>query len=395
MLGGNPDFADSDARLHFVEQLHEIGRTLSYVHRDHERAADLFRIALRFDASHSYSHHYLAFNLDWLATSSEDIETHYQEAIRLQPDHPWWRSRWISYLATRRRFQDARGAWRDAMSEISVSETGSSREWLCRSLHRWVARWLLHWGELDFAEEVLRSVPKEMTTTDASIQALWELLAALREAQSETAVFPLNVPAKERWSSGPHTNLPLRWQDKQLLSWQPARVESVDAEEQTVFLLAARRPESRGSEPEYESIELTQSEVESIAYDFGWRDLGEGKFVEFGYYGQDNLRKMGLHRVVEWRDPRLASSGASARSLVSPRGHRGVDLQGGGSLMALPDRLHDELLYLFVFGPGSAETVLVRVPPDQWLIINSFVSPGDRRRNLSSPGTGEKLRRSF
>ncbi len=41
--------------------------------------------------------------------------------------------------------------------------------------------------------------------------------------------------------------------------------------------------------------------------------------------------------------------------------------------MALPDRLHDEFLYLFVLGPGSAETVLLRVPPDQWLIIDSFL----------------------
>ncbi len=305
LLGGNPNFADADARLHFVEQLHEIGRTLSYVHRHHERAAELFRIALRFDADHSYSHHYLAFNLDWLARNSEEIETHYQEAIRLQPDHPWWWSRWISYLATRGRFQDARQAWREAMAEISVSETGSSPEWLCRSLHRWVARWLLHWGELDFAEEVLRSVPREVARTDTSIQALGELLAALREAQSETAVFPLSVPAKERWSSGPHTNLPLRSHDKQLLSWQPARVECVESAEEMVFLLAARRPESRDSEPEYERLELTRNEVESIAYDFEWRDLGEGRFVEFGYYGPDNLRKMGLHRVVEWRDPRL------------------------------------------------------------------------------------------
>jgi len=55
LLGGNPDFADSDARLHFVEQLHEIGRTLSYVHRHHERAAEVFRIALRFDADQLWS----------------------------------------------------------------------------------------------------------------------------------------------------------------------------------------------------------------------------------------------------------------------------------------------------------------------------------------------------
>lgn len=40
--------------------------------------------------------------------------------------------------------------------------------------------------------------------------------------------------------------------------------------------------------------------------------------------------------------------------------------------MALPDSLHPDLLYLFVIGPGTGETTLLRVPPDQWLIIDSF-----------------------
>ncbi len=40
--------------------------------------------------------------------------------------------------------------------------------------------------------------------------------------------------------------------------------------------------------------------------------------------------------------------------------------------MALPDALHGDLLYFFTFGPGTGETVLLRVPPDQWLVIDSF-----------------------
>jgi len=36
------------------------------------------------------------------------------------------------------------------------------------------------------------------------------------------------------------------------------------------------------------------------------------------------------------------------------------------------DRLKTDRLYLTVIGPGTGETVLVRVPPDQWLIVDSF-----------------------
>ena len=40
--------------------------------------------------------------------------------------------------------------------------------------------------------------------------------------------------------------------------------------------------------------------------------------------------------------------------------------------MALPDALHADLLYFFLFGPGTGETVLLRVPPNRWLVVDSF-----------------------
>lgn len=41
-----------------------------------------------------------------------------------------------------------------------------------------------------------------------------------------------------------------------------------------------------------------------------------------------------------------------------------------------PSPLDPELLYLFVLGPGTGETVLVRVPPDKWVIIDSYMNAG-------------------
>ncbi len=126
---------------------------------------EVFRLALQIDSRIAYSHHYLAFNLDWLAEHPEEVERHYREAIKLQRGHPWWWwSRWFAYLATRGRFRDARQAWRDALDEFSLGGDESSR-WLYLSLHRWVARWLLHWSELDFAENVLNAIPAEIAET--------------------------------------------------------------------------------------------------------------------------------------------------------------------------------------------------------------------------------------
>ena len=303
LLSGVASLDALDERFRFVEQLHEIGRTLSYVHHDHCLAVKLFRLALKFDVNHPYSHHYLAFNLDWLAVEPAKVEEHYCEAIRLQSTHPWWWSRWISYLATRGRFREARSAWRDAMASMSVSEYGTPR-WLFLSLHRWVARWLLHWAELDFAEEVLRPIPTELAESDTSIQVLWSLLAALREAERGVAVFPLTVPAKDWWSHNPHTDLPLTWKGEPLRSWQPARVQSVDDDSDLVFLVGANRPPAADAKVEYVEIELTRDQLASAVHHFQPDELREGSFVEIGRYAGDELR-ISLHRATEWRDPQL------------------------------------------------------------------------------------------
>ena len=42
--------------------------------------------------------------------------------------------------------------------------------------------------------------------------------------------------------------------------------------------------------------------------------------------------------------------------------------------MATPEthELDPDLLYMFVLGPCKGETVLLRVPPDHWMVIDSF-----------------------
>jgi hypothetical protein len=303
LLGGTGLPKPSDQRLRFVEQLHELGRTLSYVFHEHQRAADLFRLALEFDPDHPYSHHYLAFNLDWLAKDANEVEAHYQKAIELQRTHPWWWSRWVSYLATRGRFRQARLAWRAALDAMSVSEEGSP-EWVYLSLHRWVARWLLHWAELDFAEDVLRSIPSTLAE-NASIQALWNLLGALRIAEQGPAVFPLTVPFREWWSANGHTGLPLTWLNQPMHLWKPARVESVDQHSGRLLLVVADRPTDQKAPLQYRDMVLSRNQVDQAAHGFTWADLEEGRFLELAYYGPEHTLRIGLHRVTEYRDPQL------------------------------------------------------------------------------------------
>jgi hypothetical protein len=188
---------------------------------------------------------------------------------------------------------------------MSISEDVSP-DWIYLWLHRWVARWLLHWAELDFAEEVLREIPRALSENDASIQTLWNLLRALRQAERGVSVFPLSVPVHDWWSSNPHTELPLSWQDNPLRFWVPARVEGLDQANSVAFLKAARRPLAADANPEYFEIELGNDQVRGAASGFEWTDLREGSFVELGYYGDaEELMRIALHRETSWRDPHL------------------------------------------------------------------------------------------
>jgi len=304
LLSGASALAPSDGRLRFVEQLHEIGRTLSYVHHDHAKAVDVFRFALELDSSVAYSHHYLAFNLDWLASEAEQVELHYREAVRLQSNHPWWWSRWICYLATRGRFPEAREAWREASDELSLGRDDPAR-WLYLSLHRWVARWLLHWSELDFAEDVLRSIPADVADSDMSIQTLRDLLEALRTAERGNTVFPLSVPARDWTSPAPHTDLPGQVDGKSLREWLPARIDSLDPETDQLFLLVGRRTDKPDAPFAYEEMELSKTELESAAIGFRWHQLSDGRFLELGYYGDERTLRIGLHKTTTWRNSHL------------------------------------------------------------------------------------------
>ena len=149
------------------------------------------------------------------------------------------------------------------------------------------------------------SIPHTLAESDASIQALWNLLDALRIAERGPAVFPLTVPVTEWWSANGHTGLPFTWRDQSMRLWKPARVESLDRRSGGLLLVVADRPADQRAPLQYHDLELSRDEVEHAAHGFTWADLEEGRFLELAYYGAENTLRIGLHRVTEYRDPQL------------------------------------------------------------------------------------------
>lgn len=227
--------------VYFVDYYDALGKRLGQLgvrsHGDDQRrwfgkAVTAYQRALDLDETDAYAHHYLAYNVDWLATDAARAETHYVKALELRPDQVWHHGRWISFLVTRGRILEARDAWAAAMKELGDDRPG----WIFDELHRQVARLLLHRGELDFAKQVLDGLSGEAASS-AWARAERRLYDRLDQAARDQLVFPSSVDPARPWD-GPH--LVHAEGRSRVKRWWAGRVETwLDGE---VVLRLAERP---------------------------------------------------------------------------------------------------------------------------------------------------------
>ncbi len=280
----------------FVDQLNQLGRALSKDARDFAAAADVFRKAIEWDDDNDYAHHYLAYNVDWLATDPGLAEQEYERAIDLNPEHPWWWSRWINFLITVGRPRDARAQWREAVSALGVT-SGEPPDTVYQSLHLPVARLLVHRMQLDFAETVLTETPSALRQNDSRFRALTDLLAVLRETERARAVFPLSVPFADWWN-GPHLDFPRETPEGRLEQWFPAQVDEVD--DAIVHLIMAKRDRDDGKVT-YAQVELPREQFDRASMDEPSERLQAGRFLELAFYGAQEALHIRTHPETLWQ----------------------------------------------------------------------------------------------
>lgn len=278
-----------DRSLQFVEQYDALGKSLSQkalrapkVEEDRLRrdAVRAYERAVEHDPRDAYAHHYIAYNLDILATDRERVGQEYVTAKDLAPSHPWYHSRHICFLITTAWMQLAREGWERATADLG-STGGPLDEAICEALHRPVARLLLERSELGFAREVLEDVPETIRSAPWWI-ALDQLRVCLEEDRDERLVFPPKLPIAERWrgphlaSSGPG--------DAEIKSWRPGRVLGRDGDLVTVDVAS-------------EGGEISTVEIEVRALTEEWHvapgELRPGAFVELVEY-EDGTREMNV-----------------------------------------------------------------------------------------------------
>ncbi len=282
----------------FVDQLHAAGAALSYVFHDHRSAAVVFERAVALDPNDDYGHHYLAFNLDWLASDIDRVDWHYRQAIELNREHPWWWSRWICFLVTIGRGRHAQVAWRDAIDALSVESLPDDSR-VFEALHLWVARLLLHRAQLDFSEQVLNLTPSAVRKKHPGFRALDRLLTALREAERGRGVFPLSVPPREWWRQMPHLDFPPQIDGHPLIQWNPARVEQINGD--SIRLVVGKKPID-SAPPTYGTITVDLQRFNTATLDARVEDLAEGRFLELAFYGNQGMLRIRCHPDTAWRD---------------------------------------------------------------------------------------------
>jgi len=264
-----------------------------------QRAVEVFERALKWDEQDDYAHHYLAFNLDVQGRDAPRVERHYTTASALQPGVVYWWSRYVTFLITRGRMADAQRAWSDALDALGLPNEWQD-EYVYMHMHLWVARLLVHRGQLDFAEEVLAAVPEQVVCEHPGIRAIRRRMEALLEARLRGAFVPGPHIEPRWWASLPHL-LPPERDGQRLERWWAGRVDVV--EEGVLFLRVATLPCE--SEPELGMMEVSFDDFDAWSDDEKAAFIESGRFLELGSYQPGGAMIARVHRDRPWVDEDL------------------------------------------------------------------------------------------
>lgn len=279
---------------HFVEQLNLLGRHLSRYNHDHEAAVQVFRKALQWDSENAYANHYLAFNLDWLARDPETTSRHYEKAIRLRPNHPWFHQRFINFQLALGRGQEAYRGWLRALDYFGETESLN----IYRELHLWIVRMALHRGELGFAQDVISRIPQDILRMDLEFSVLLRQFEGQSIAQEFGALVPAPYLVNGWWKNGPFLLDKRLRSGHELKVWWATRVDEITGDRENMSLRMAAVEMGLDKQPEIFRSEMKMEDLNSwfVRPD----EIEVGSFLEIGDYrlGDKQQTRAFVHRSV-------------------------------------------------------------------------------------------------
>lgn len=156
-------------------------------------AITCYERALENDPEDWYAAHYVAFNHDVLGGDVVQIEKHYRRAIDLRPTFVWGHSRWIRFLVTCGRYDEAMAAFEAALEVCS-----SNNPLFFRELHLDVAHQFLQSNTYPQAQAVLKRVPEGARAQLDRFEPLCRYASWQEEPDLNQLVFPPSRPMSAR-----------------------------------------------------------------------------------------------------------------------------------------------------------------------------------------------------
>ncbi|MGV8124658.1 MAG: tetratricopeptide repeat protein [Candidatus Xenobiia bacterium LiM19] len=277
--------------LFFVEQLDSMARSFSLMGH-YDFASEIYRKSIEFQPQNDYGHHYLAYNLEQQHSSPMDVERHYRQAIEINSRNRWWWPRYILFLIRRGRELDARRAWSEAMESICFSEREAGSEYY-EKLHKPVAGLLLSRGLLEFAEEILSTIPDGILKREP-FSTLVARLLALKEVRDYGSFLPAALVQPDWWLKDPP--LPRQLKDGfKLEEWLACRVDGVKQDE-SFSVQAARVILDQHERPQTVTAIISWDDIDRWSMGF-LSSVELGDFLTIGLYRKpDGNPQLRLHR---------------------------------------------------------------------------------------------------
>ena len=174
--------------------------------------------------------------------------------------------------------------WNRAHAALEVPDRGpADRVWW--ALHLWVARLLLHRGQVDFARFVITDIHPETRRQDVHFAAIGRLLQFLEQVDDGESVFPWSVPPETWWKSPyPHLPFPLELDGLPLKKWNPGRVLLVN--EENVWLIVGKKPEAVEG-PRYGQVPIPRPFFDAACPAVSSLQLGSDRYLELAFYGDE------------------------------------------------------------------------------------------------------------
>jgi tetratricopeptide (TPR) repeat protein len=244
-------------------------------------AVQAFQYALEIDPEDAASCHYLAFSFDNDGIEVRQVEKNYRRALELESEHVSWHARFISFLITQARMDDARALWRKSCARL-LSEVSDGASSIYGALHLPVASDLLARAELGFGYLVLDDVPRWIRPHVVGYEIQRTALEVLDQAEEIGTFVPAGRATSNWWLNEPELLSKRNPEGLYLQVWIAAGVESVSDEGLNLSVATVRLPAA----PTFGTMQLTWDQLDQFLVDTDrLASLRLGGFLEIGFYG--------------------------------------------------------------------------------------------------------------